>query len=88
MGTYPFLQSQSQNTDHKQEEEGEHEPKSNVATEDGGRAGNLGTYKEEPQLGRRQRFIFHWSKTGLLKQRQTGKVWKELDGAKGRTDES
>lgn len=72
--TYPFLQSQSQNTDHKQEEEGEHEPKSNLTTEDGGRAEDLGTYEEEPQLGRRQRFILHWSKTELHKRRQTGKV--------------
>jgi len=74
MDTYPFLQPQSQNADHKQEEEGEHEPKSNLTTEDGRRAGDLGTYEEEPQLGRRQRFLLHWSKAGLHKRRQTGKV--------------
>lgn len=84
MDTYPFLQGQSQNTDCKQEEEGEGEPESNLPTEDAGRAGGLGTCEEEPQLGRRGRLLLHWGKAGTAQREAT---WKRVQGQTGGTGE-
>lgn len=75
--TYLFLHGQSQNTHCKQEEEGECEPKSNLPTEDGGRAGDLRTCEEEPQLGRRGRLILRGGKAGTA-QREAN--WKRVHG--------
>lgn len=77
MDTYPFLQGQSHNTNGKQEEEGECEPKSNLPTEDRGSTGDLGTCEEEPRLGRKGRLILHRGKAGRAKQQAK---WERVRG--------